>query len=149
MDVTHKIVTRPPTCTLCHDQGCVNRKRPVATARFANQNNFLYCATLRDNTDIPNLSFGRITRGFISSTLGNHFLQHGGQLFRILEINLRSRVPGIGLFNCLSIRFISIYIQGEKQSIEASFVQMIGSYPVGVCPHQDVLNLDDLGTLEL
>ena len=43
----------------------------------------------------------------------------------------------------------AIYIQGEKQSREASLVQMIGSYPVGVVPNQDVLNLDDLDALEL
>ena len=39
----------------------------------------------------------KITCGFISLILGNRFLQHGGQFFRILGTNSKGRDPGMGL----------------------------------------------------
>ena len=59
---------------------------------------------------------------------------------RTLEINIYSTSH--------SALIDAIYIKGEKQSTEASLVQMFGPYPVGPVPDQDVLNLGDLEALE-
>ena len=62
------------------------------------------------------------------------------QSLRTLEINIYSTSH--------SALIDAIYIKGEKQSTEASLVQMFRPYPVGAVPNQDVLNLDDLEALE-